>query len=38
MSLEAKANAAGLYLSFSAQFVHHFRIESGSRSFLDIPG
>lgn len=38
MSLEARANAAGLNLCFSAHFVHHFRIKSGSRTFLDIPG
>lgn len=37
VSLEAKANAAGLNLCFSAQFVH-FRIKSGSRTFLDVPG
>lgn len=38
VSLEARANVAGLNLCFSAHFVHHFRIKSGSRTFLDIPG
>lgn len=38
VSLEAKANAAGLNLCISAQFVHHFGIKSGSHTFLDVPG